>query len=62
MTLLFIQGGTASQTWHVFNLYNNSHISDSIKAMAFRLGMTVDLCKVTVGRQSKQSALDYLDD
>ena len=35
---------TAFQTWQMFNLYHNSHISDSIVALAFTLGMTVDLC------------------
>ena len=27
---------------HTFNLYYNSHISDSIEAMAFKRGLTVD--------------------
>ena len=36
----------ASQTWQVFNLYCNSDILDSIKAIVFKLGMMVDLCMV----------------
>ena len=35
---------TDSQTSHIFILYYNSSLSDNIKAMAFKLGMTVDLC------------------
>ena len=31
-----------------FYLYYNSNISDSIQAMAFKLGMTVDLCMAYV--------------
>ena len=34
---------TVSQTWQLLNLYYNSHISDSIYAMAHKRGMTIDL-------------------
>ena len=43
MLLLFTQGQIASQSWQILNLYNNSHISDSISAMPSKLGMTVDM-------------------
>ena len=47
MTLLFTEKvTTAFQIWQEFNLYYNSHISDSISAMVFKLGVTVDLCIV----------------
>ena len=42
MTLLFTQGHNyvSNLTSQVFNLYYNSHISDS---MAFKFGMAIDL-------------------
>ena len=44
MTLLFIQGHKYVSNSKVLKLYYNSHISDSILAIAFTPGMTVDWC------------------
>ena len=45
MTLLFTQGHNCVPNLQMFNLYYNSHIPDNMYALAFKLGMTVDLCK-----------------
>ena len=45
MTLTFIQGHTGLSHLTNFNLLQfNSNISDNIQAVAFKLGMTVNLC------------------